>query len=194
MNVFIIDGASKVFSETAGSLNDTISARIVELAEEWGHEVVRTFVDDKHDLDLEVEKFVNADLVIYHFPIWWFAVPYPLKQYIDDVLTHGYGKIFKNDGRSRKDPKRNYGKGGLLKGKCSLISTWNAPLEAFTMEGELMETKLPDDGVLFGMRKMNNFIGLEDAPNFHFYDVVKDPNLEIQLQAFEVYLEKILKN
>ena len=38
----------------------------------------------------EVEKIRAADLVILHFPLWWFAPPAMLKGWCDRVLAHGH--------------------------------------------------------------------------------------------------------
>ncbi len=41
------------------------------------------------DVAAEVAKLKGADLVIFHFPIWWFAPPAVLKGWFDRVLVHG---------------------------------------------------------------------------------------------------------
>lgn len=41
------------------------------------------------DVQAEVEKLQQADHVIFHFPIWWFAPPAVLKGWFDRVLVHG---------------------------------------------------------------------------------------------------------
>ena len=37
----------------------------------------------------EVKKLQQADRVVFHFPIWWFAPPAVLKGWFDRVLVHG---------------------------------------------------------------------------------------------------------
>lgn len=37
----------------------------------------------------EMDKFQAADLVIWHFPMWWFSLPAILKGYADRVLATG---------------------------------------------------------------------------------------------------------
>lgn len=41
------------------------------------------------DIAAEIEKLEQADQIIFHFPIWWFAPPAVLKGWFDRVLLHG---------------------------------------------------------------------------------------------------------
>lgn len=41
------------------------------------------------DVAAEVDKIRAADLVILHFPLWWFAPPAMIKGWCDRALTHG---------------------------------------------------------------------------------------------------------
>ena len=41
------------------------------------------------DVAAEIGKLRQADRVIFHFPIWWFAPPAVLKGWFDRVLAHG---------------------------------------------------------------------------------------------------------
>ncbi|WP_422917560.1 NAD(P)H-dependent oxidoreductase [Salinicola tamaricis] len=60
-----------------------------------------------------------------------------MKRYLDEVFTAGHGSLYASDGRSRQDPSRQYGSGGLLQGRRYLLSlTWNAPREAFDSPGD----------------------------------------------------------
>lgn len=64
------------------------------------------------DIRAELDKLLAADLVIFNFPIYWFAMPAIMKGWIDRVLVSGtcYGG------------KRIYDRGGL-KGKRALVAT-----------------------------------------------------------------------
>lgn len=55
------------------------------------------------DIKAEIERLVEADLVIFTFPVFWFSVPAILKGWIDRVFISGlfYGG------------KRIYGRGGM---------------------------------------------------------------------------------
>lgn len=191
--IFIINGGAK-FAHSDGLFNKTLS--------EWGtnyfsqngdFELKYTDINDAYDLQTEVDKFVWADLIIYHVPIWWFNMPNLLKKYIDDVFTQGQQNgIYFSDGRRSANPTRNYGTGGLLQGrKYMLTTTWNAPLEAFTLEGEFFGQHSVDDGVMFGFHRMNAFVGLTAVESFHFYDVMKNPNVANAEKNYVQHLTKI---
>ena len=76
------------------------------------------------------------------------ARTWTVKKYIDEVLTAGHGKLYHSDGRHRVNPTEGYGTGGLLQGKKHMLSlTWNAPIEAFTREGDFFEGKGVDCGI-----------------------------------------------
>ena len=59
------------------------------------------------------------------------GAPWTVKKYIDDVFTEGHGTLYASDGRTRKDPSKKYGSGGLLTGcicrsiKQTNSSVWN---------------------------------------------------------------------
>jgi NAD(P)H dehydrogenase (quinone) len=42
------------------------------------------------DLVREQEKVAAADLVLFHFPVWWFSVPGILKGWFDRVFSRGF--------------------------------------------------------------------------------------------------------
>ena len=63
------------------------------------------------DIHEEIEKLIACDLLILHFPLYWFSVPAILKGWIDRVLISGltYGG------------RRFYDRGGL-KGKRAMLT------------------------------------------------------------------------
>ncbi|MFJ4715372.1 NAD(P)H-dependent oxidoreductase [Streptomyces sp. NPDC088785] len=70
------------------------------------------------DIRGEIEKLERADMVVLHFPLWWFGPPAILKGWFDRVLVQGLGFGVKGpDGRTRR-----YGDGGLA-GKRALVVT-----------------------------------------------------------------------
>ena len=46
------------------------------------------------DLDAEMAKVESADLMVFSFPLWWFAMPAILKGWVDRVFA--YGRIYGN--------------------------------------------------------------------------------------------------
>lgn len=171
--IFIINGG-QAFNESKGLFNKLLTEWSGHSLTELGFEIRTTHVEEGYEIEREIENFVWADAIIVHTPIWWFQLPYKLKEYIDVVFQHGRGKIYKSDGRTRTNPEIDYGTGGLLTGKKYMItSSWNAPSGAFTIENELMDQTTVDDGVLFGVHIAMKFVGLSKLDGFHFYDIVK---------------------
>ncbi len=194
--IFVINGA-QAFAHSGAQFNNTILEwDKAFFNKENGFELQFTNVDEPYDLATEVEKYVWADVVIYHTPIWWFALPHSLKAYIDKVFTQGHRTgLYYNDGRNAENPAINYGKGGSLHGRnYMLTTTWNAPETAFTLEGEFFDQKSVDQGVMFGFHKMNSFIGMDGLESFHFHDVMKNGSeIEAYRQGYVKHLEKTFK-
>lgn len=42
------------------------------------------------DVTAEQAQLREADVVVWHFPFYWYSVPALMKKWIDDVLTHGF--------------------------------------------------------------------------------------------------------
>ncbi|WP_072052643.1 NAD(P)H-dependent oxidoreductase, partial [Elizabethkingia anophelis] len=178
---------------SGGAFNKSITGWTKEVLEKEGFKVRISNVNDEFDAVQEAENFKWADVVVYHFPVWWFQVPNRLKFYIDEVFTAGHKNgIYESDGRSRTNPKINYGTGGLMHGKKYFVtSSWNAPDTAFTMEGEFFQQKSVDEGVLFGFHRMNAFTGMTHLGSFHFHDMEKNATAERVNQYETEYKEYI---
>lgn len=187
--VFIINGGQK-FGESGGLFNSTLTEITERFMSKEGYQVKVSNINDDYSSSEEADKFVWADIIIYHIPIWWFQVPHRLKAYFDNVFEGD--KIYGGDGRSSKNPAINYGTGGLLKGKKYMVTTsWNAPKEAFTIPGEFFKQTSVDDGVLFGFHRMNAFIGMEPIPGIHFHDVVKNGDMERDQENYLRHLHEV---
>ncbi len=99
-NIFVINGG-QTFAHSGGSFNKTITNWTKEVLENENFEIRITNVNDEFDAAQEAENYKWADVVVYHFPVWWFQVPNRLKFYIDEVFTAGHNNgIYKSDGRS----------------------------------------------------------------------------------------------
>jgi modulator of drug activity B len=193
-NIFVINGGQK-FAHSGGAFNQTLTDWTVDFLRQHPDFAVKvTNVNDDYDPVEEVKKYVWADVVIYHTPVWWFQVPHRLKEYIDMVFTAGHQQgIYVSDGRSRKNPAINYGTGGTLQGRQYMLTTsWNAPEEAFTLPGEFFNQKSVDEGVMFGFHRMNAFTGMEPMEGLHFHDVEKNANIERDQQRYFAHLERVL--
>lgn len=83
------------------------------------------------ELDTEIEKLLQADVLNFNFPLWWFGMPAILKGWVDRVLAYGvaYGGEY-----------GMYGK-GRFKGKRAFISvTTGSPKDAYHEDGNNRKT------------------------------------------------------
>lgn len=192
--IFVINGG-QTFAHSGGTFNKTITNWTKNVVESNKMDIRITNINDNFDPAEEAENFKWADVVIYHFPIWWFQVPNRLKFYIDEVFTAGHNNgIYKSDGRSRVNPAINYGTGGLMHGKKYFVTTsWNAPATAFTLQCEFFDQHSVDDGVLFGFHRMNAFTGMSHLGSFHFHDMEKAASQE-RIDNYEIEYKNYLKN
>ncbi len=46
------------------------------------------------DVDAEVERLLQCDLLVVHFPLWWFGAPAILKGWMDRVFV--YGRVYRS--------------------------------------------------------------------------------------------------
>lgn len=193
--VLIINGGQN-FGHSGGKYNQTIADHTQQVINSFGNiEVKITNVSEDYDRNEEVEKFVWADYIIYHTPIWWFQLPNGFKKYIDEVFTAGHAKgIYMSDGRKSDNPEINYGTGGMLGGRKYMVTTsWNAPKTAFTLPGEFFNETSVDDGPLFGFHRMNAFVSLEKIDGFHFHDVEKNANIDRDMKLYRDHLTMVLE-
>ena len=196
MKHILIINAGQNFAHSSGKYNKTVTEHTEAFFNKMDSiEVKVTNISDGYDTAEEVEKFVWADFIIYHTPMWWFQVPNGFKKYIDEVFTVGHNRgIYHSDGRSSANPAINYGTGGLLQGRKYMVTTsWNAPKTAFTLPGEFFNETSVDNGPLFGFHRMNAFAALEKMEGFHFHDVEKNADIVRDMAQYEKHLEKVFE-
>ena len=156
-----------------------------------GIEAKITKCDTDYNAEEEAEKMIWADVIIWQFPAWWMNCPWQVKKYKDQVFMAGFGKLFKYDGRTRSDPSKKYGSGGLSQDKKYMISTtWNAPEEAFLDPNQFFEGK-GSDGILISFHKANQFLGMKQLPSFICNGVMMNFNLDNIIESLHKYLDSI---
>ncbi|SUU98685.1 NAD(P)H-dependent oxidoreductase [Avibacterium paragallinarum] len=191
MNILLLNGG-KAFGHSHGELNAILHNEAKTLLSELGHQVQETHIDAGYDIETEIEKYLWADAVIYQMPGWWMGEPWIVKKYMDEVFTIGHGKLYQSDGRHRVNPTEGYGTGGLLQGRKHMLSlTWNAPIEAFTREGDFFNG-VGVDGVYLHFHKANEFLGFTSLPTFICNDVIKSPNVPEYLANYRQHLIEVL--
>lgn len=189
-HILIINGWHK-FAVSKGTFNKSLfDISKLHFSDNSNFQVKTTEINTGYSVLDEVEKFIWADVIIYHTPIWWFAVPFNFKKYLDEVLTAGYGNgMWISDGRNPKSPEINYGTGGLLQGKEYIItSSWNAPQGAFTFPNEFFNQISVDNGPLSGFHGMNRYLGIKLHTSIQFHDVEKNADTTSQLKEYKEFL------
>ena len=188
-NVFLIN-AHQPYPFSEGRLNQTLVERATENLEARGYQV-RTMTDD-WDVETEIEKHQWADAVIVQTPVNWMGVSWSFKKYMDHVYSAGMdGRLCAGDGRSREDASRQYGSGGTLGDTKYMLSlTFNAPRDSFgDPEQEFFAGKDVDD--LFWPMHLNfKFFGMQALPTFACHDVMKNPEIESDLERFAAHRDQ----
>lgn len=190
-NLLIINAHQFYEGISPGELNQTIANTIKSEMEQRGYQVQETNIEQGYDIDAEVQKHVWADLIILQSPVYWFATPWIYKKYADEVFTAGLiqQNLIVDDGRTRQNPSKQYGTGGLMHGKKYMISlTWNAPEESFgNREQILFEGKTVDD-VFISNTANYKFCGADILPSFSCFNVVKDANVDRDIVRLREHL------
>jgi modulator of drug activity B len=179
---------------SSGALNTTMAGIIKEEMEKGGYDVQETKIEEGYEVGAEVKKHVSADVIILQSPVYWFGNPWIYKKYVDEVFTEGLVQqsMLIDDGRTRKDPTKQYGTGGKMHGKKYMISlTWNAPEEAFNDENQVLFGGKSVDDVFAWNTANYKFCGADVLPSFSCYNVVKNANVENDIQRLKNHLKKL---
>ena len=194
MNALIINTHLNYPNWSEGTLNASMAEEAKNFFTTLGHTVTETNVEAGYNPQEEVQKHVDADIVILQTPINWFGAPWIHKKYIDEVFNAGlHSKVLlDNDGRTRSDPNRQYGTGGHMQGKKFMIAaTWNAPTEAFSNpDGVLFEGKSVED-LLLNITSNYKFVGYDILPSYGIHDIFKaDTDIALGVEGLKKHLEK----
>lgn len=195
MNVLIINAHLNYPNWSEGTLNKSMVDVAKNYFTERGDEVTETHIENGYSPDSEVQKHVQADLVILQTPINWFGAPWIYKKYVDEVFNAGLHSktLLDNDGRTRKDPTRQYGTGGHMNGKKFMVAaTWNAPKEAFdNKSGVLFGGKSTDD-LLLHITSNYKFVGFDILSDYGVFDIFKEgADISESLKSYVPHLEEI---
>ncbi|MEM9555619.1 MAG: NAD(P)H-dependent oxidoreductase [Acidobacteriota bacterium] len=196
--VFIIN-AHQPSPFSAGTLNRSLVERLERHCAEAGHETLLTVMqedamEEEIDVDREIERHHWADVVFLQSPVNWMGVPWSFKRYMDLVYTAGMdGRLCAGDGRSRQDPRAQYGSGGTLGGtRYALSLTFNAPRGAFDDPSQTFFGGGSVDDLFWPTHLNFEFFGMERLETFSCHDVMKNPEVERDFERFDAYLARIL--
>ena len=190
-NILVIN-AHHHYPFSEGKLNKTLVGQAEKLLQAKGHTVKVVHTDDEWNVDEELANHQWADKILLQSPVNWMMVPWTFKKYMDEVYTAGMGGALCNgDGRTAEAPKANYGAGGTLTGKQYMLSlTFNAPKESFNDSSEYLFQGKSIDDLWFPMHMNFRFFAMEALPTFACYDVMKNAEIEADLQRFEAHINE----
>ncbi len=188
--ILLLNGA-KNFGHSKGMLNTTLQEVAKNDLKALRFDVIETYIDKGYDIEKEIEKILDSNILIWQMPGWWMGEPWIVKKYIDEVFTAGHSKLYINDGRSKGDINKKYGTGGLLFDKQYMFSlTWNAPLEAFNDKNQFFEG-VGVDMVYLHLHKAHQFLGMKPLPTFICNDVIKNPLVEKYKNDYSMHLSNV---
>ena len=188
--VLIINGHQYYENFAEGKLTGQYIKAATDFLEENNFEVEISNIDKGYDAQKEVEKILEADYIILQHPVYWMGLPWITKKYIDEVFMTGYGKIWKDDGRTKEDPSKRYGSGGLLHGKKYMLSlTYNCPeIEFDDKDGFFNGMSLDDANVQ--THKIFEFCGAKRMKTNAIFDIFKgDIDINAELNKFREILK-----
>lgn len=189
----IINAHLKYEGVSEGRLNLSLIEEIKLQLQKQGYEIRQTYIEKGYQVDEELEKHEWADLIITQGPVYDFSFPWSHKKYIDTVFMSGLmqGRLVKDDGRTRKDPSKQYGTGGLMGGKKYMLSlTWNAPREAFDDENQYLFAGKSVDDAFIHVTTGYKFCGAEILPSFSCFNVMKNVDYDGDIERLKKHLEK----
>lgn len=177
-----------------GSLNNSFHQKAKDFFSSRGFAILETIIEDGYDVDQEVEKHLQADIIILQTPINWFSAPWIYKKYVDEVFNSGLhsATFLEGDGRTRQEPNKQYGTGGKMIGKKFMVSsTWNAPKESFDNRDQYLYQGRSTTDALIHITSNYRFCGVEIMPDYNCFDVYKGGDVAGSLEKYPAHLEKL---
>ena len=175
-----------------GKLNDAFHQKAKDFFLSKDFEVLETKVEDGYDANEEVEKHLQADIIILQTPINWFGAPWIYKKYVDEVFNSGLfsEKFLSGDGRTREDLTRQYGTGGKMQSKKFMVcATWNAPKASFDDPNQVLFEGRSTADVLIQITSNYRFCGADIVPDYNCFDIYKDGDIVGDVENYPKYLE-----
>jgi len=193
--VLLINAHLKYAGLSEGKLNSSFFEVAKKYFTSKSYQILETKISDGYKTDDEVEKYLQADIIILQTPVNWESTPWIYKKYVDDVFTSAMfsQKFLSGDGRSPENPTKQYGTGGKMQGKKFMLSaTWNAPKESFDDPSQKLWAGRSADEVLFGVAANYMFVGFDVLSGYHCYDVFHNKHIKQDLENYPVHLDKVL--
>ncbi|RVU06453.1 flavodoxin family protein [Novosphingobium umbonatum] len=157
-------------------LDASLANRIIlsDLADERGiapeiRRLDRLYPDYRIDVAAEQTALVAADVIVWQFPFYWYALPALFKKWVDDVLVFGFA----------------HGVGGdKLHGKTLVLSFTTGAPEAAYAHGQPMNHTVEE--FLPPLRQTAALCGLKLADPVHSHGMMFIPGVTSDAQRAEV--------
>ena len=179
---------------TEGTLNNSFIQKAKDFFVAKGFEVLETKVEEGYNPEEEVEKHMEADIIILQTPVNWFGAPWIYKKYVDEVFNSGLNsqKFLSGDGRTREDASKQYGTGGKMQGKKFMVcATFNAPAEAFDNPSQMLMQGKGTADLFLPITSNYRFCSVEIATDYNCFDIFKDGNIAEVLENYPAHLAKV---
>ncbi|WP_115720392.1 NAD(P)H-dependent oxidoreductase [Gallaecimonas mangrovi] len=190
-NVLIINAHQHYPDISPGRLTRYLVEVIADTLQGQGFAVRHSHIDSGYDVQEELDKHLWADVIILQAPVNWFGAPWKHKKYLDEVFNAGLAQqsLIATDGRSRHDPSRQYGTGGLMQGKSFMMSlTWNAPAAAFGDPNQVLYQGKTDHDAFLHIAACYRFCGAAIVPTHSCFDVMKNPDIAADVKRLKAHL------
>ncbi len=192
--ILLIDTHLTYPNWTEGKLNSSFYKVAKEFFLSKSFEILETKVEAGYDVREEEKKHLEADIVILQTPVNWFGAPWIYKKYVDEVFNSGLSNktFLTGDGRTRENPLKQYGTGGLMQGKKFMIcATWNAPAEAFSNPEHLLFEGNGLTDIFLPITSNYRFCGYDIINSYNCFDIYKSNDIEKALENYPAYLAKV---
>lgn len=191
-NVLIINGHQHYDVVAEGKLTKIFIDAANDFFTKNGFSVKNTVIESDYDVKEEVDKLAWTDYILFQHPVFWMGVPWITKKYIDEIFSAGFQTVtYQSDGRSKDDPSKKYGSGGLMTDKKYMLSlTYNCPTTEFgNKEGFFDGLSLDEANV--AVHKTFQFCGATPLETYSIHDVFSG-NLVIdaELEKFNATLHR----
>ncbi len=177
-----------------GTLNASFHQKAKDFFTANNFEILETKIEDGYDANEEVEKHLEADIIILQTPINWFGAPWIYKKYVDEVFNSGLmsAKFLVGDGRTKEDITKQYGTGGKMQGKKFMVcSTWNAPKASFDDPNQVLFEGRSTADALIQITSNYRFCGVEVVADYNCFDIFKDGDIFGDLENYPAHLQKV---
>lgn len=136
-------------------------------------DIAKLYPDFSIDIEAEQAALIDAEKIVFQYPIYWYNMPSILKQWFDQVLTYGFA----------------FGEGGYkLEGKEMMVSvTTGQPMGTYA-------NGILTDKILYPLEEMANYCKMRyvDPLALHGFMLMHGMELEPFEEAAKFHAQKLI--